>query len=95
MADRIDHAAEAVRAGQQAERAGRHQDRLEHLLNANVHATMALVEQQRLANLIAALTLTPSRLADETIKADASEVTRARIALRNAIRAEVREGLGL
>lgn len=62
---------------------------------ALAEATLALVEQQRTANLLAALTLTPSRLADETIKTDASEITRTRIALRNAIRAEVRDGLRL
>lgn len=62
---------------------------------AQVHATLALVEQQRIANTLAALSLGATALEDEPIKADAVDRTRARITRRNALRAAVREGLGL
>ena len=53
MSDRIDHAAEAVALLNLAA-AAQHQGDPRHLIAAaQVHATLALVEQQRIANLIA------------------------------------------
>ena len=66
MSDRIDHAAEAVALLNLAA-AAQHQGDPRHLIAAaQVHASLALVEQQRIANLIA--------LAKETFAAqEASE----------------------
>ena len=53
MSDRIDHAAEAVALLNLAA-AAQHQGDPRHLIAAaQAHATLALVEQQRIANLIA------------------------------------------
>lgn len=57
-ADRIDHAAEALRLMARAEKQG--SDALGDTLrlDAFVHSTLAVAEQQRIANLIALLTVT-------------------------------------
>ena len=58
MSDRIDHAAEAVALLNLAA-APQHQGDPRHLISASqVHATLALVEQQRIANEITLATLT-------------------------------------
>lgn len=55
MTERIDHVAEALRERAYAESPGPGDPTLatNWLLSAQVHATLALVEQQRIANLIA------------------------------------------
>lgn len=55
MTNRIDHAAEAEKHREYAESPGPGDPTLatNWLLSAQVHATLALVEQQRIANLIA------------------------------------------
>lgn len=62
MTERIDHAAQAVGLEQAAWQKGvpdgdalirTHEQRQDMILSAQVHATLALVEQQRIANLIA------------------------------------------
>ena len=58
MSDRIDHAAEAVALLNLAA-APQHQGDPRHLISASqVHATLAIVEQQRIANEITLATLT-------------------------------------
>lgn len=92
MADRIDHAAQAVAQGALAEGASETLDAIAHLLSAQAHATMALVEQQRIANLIA--------LAQLRVGATDLPVFR-HLAIESASEFEVRptaairEGLGL
>ena len=57
MSDRIDHAAEAVALLNLAVTA-QHQGDPRHLIAAaHVHATLALIEQQRIANLVALASL--------------------------------------
>lgn len=53
MADRIDHVAVAVASCKRAESARSLKAAEVYALNAQAHATLALVEQQRIANLIA------------------------------------------
>lgn len=55
MTERIDHAAEAIKHRDYAESPGPGDPQLatNWLISAQVHATLALVEQQRIANLIA------------------------------------------
>lgn len=79
MADRIDHAAEArdtlTEVGYPASNEGA-------MLHALTHATLALVEQQRIANLIA--------LGEECVGPGRDEVGRSA-----ELRPDVRDGLGL
>lgn len=56
MSERIDHVAKAIKAGDLATdawNAGRGEYATALLASAQAHATLALVEQQRIANLIA------------------------------------------
>jgi aminoglycoside phosphotransferase len=93
MSARIDHAAQAKQflpAQGDAMHAGR-------IAVAQVHATLALVEQQRIANLIAVATWNDQSLASYLARrADGAEVDydaeRARV---DAIFVTVREELGL
>jgi len=84
MTERTDHAAEAIRHRDYAESPGPGDPQLaaNWLLSAQVHATLALVEQQRIANLIAIHDeeFPPSFLTQEEW---------------DAVRAQIREGLGL
>ena len=59
MTERIDHAAEAQRHREYAESPGPGDPTLatNWLLSAQVHATLALVEQQRIANLLTYIAL--------------------------------------
>jgi hypothetical protein len=83
-AERIDHAAEALRimniahdnADQGAEWRSEHQ-----MKRSQVHATLALVEQQRIANLIAAIS---PRIVSNWSFSEAED-----------LRSEIRKGLGL
>ncbi|MDQ7877331.1 hypothetical protein Q9R08_05005 [Microbacterium sp. QXD-8] len=61
---------------------------------AQTHATLALVEEQRIANSIAALHLGTAAL-DHDNKVSADPKTARRVASRNALRRLIREGLGL
>jgi hypothetical protein len=63
------------------------------LTNAQVHATLAVDKQARIANLFAALSSHP--LTDEGWYSSASATVIARIEARNEIRAAIREGLGI
>jgi len=62
---------------------------------AQVHATLALVEQQRLANDIALLAQGSSALDIDDLKRASTPATKARAERRNALRRRIREGLGL
>ena len=61
---------------------------------AQAHATLALVEEQRLANEIALLAMGATAVEHDT-KPTATDVARARTDRRNALRRRIREGLGL
>lgn len=64
MNNRIDHAAEAVTCLKQAH--GKYTEQAQVLMaQAQVHATIALVEQQRLANLTTLATLPSDSLSDD------------------------------
>ena len=67
MSDRIDHAAEAVALLNLAA-AAQHQGDPRHLIAASqVHATLALVEQKRIANLIALAALVDQPTTHESL----------------------------
>lgn len=69
--------------------------RLTAVTAAGVHATLALVEQQRIANEIAVIRLGASAL-DEVAETKATvDTTRQRVRRFNALRARIKEGLGL
>ena len=90
MSERVDHAAEAVRImGEDGWTTG--------IAAAHVHATLALVEQQRIANLIAYVHVLEIQFA-EGVK-NPSEFdwqTRADSQARHGLAlADIREGLGL
>ncbi|WP_336633576.1 MULTISPECIES: hypothetical protein [unclassified Microbacterium] len=90
MSDRIDHAAEASRL-----LARRALDPALDIARAQVHATLALVEQQRTANLIAVATWNANALrtgGSRDGKPADREVENARV---DRLFAEIREGLGL
>lgn len=53
MADHIDHAAEALKTIASGKERGHPIDADSPIAEAQVHATLALVEQQRIANIIA------------------------------------------
>jgi hypothetical protein len=61
---------------------------------AQVHATLHLAEQQHTANLLAALGSGNALMHEGWVSATAPEAI-ARIEQRNAIRAQIREGLGV
>ena len=92
MTERIDHAAEARGAEQNAWQKGgpdgdalirTYEQRQDMILSAQVHATLALVEQQRIANLIA--------VGEHFEWAANSEAWQQ----ERVLRADVREALGL
>lgn len=96
--DRVDRADEAIFALERADKQG--DDALGDALRleALVHATLALAEQQRLANMIA-LVARNDRVQEMHGSAgtiDGRSVTAAQVQARNeAIFVEVRQGLGL
>lgn len=100
MADRIDHAAEARKAIEYAYPIVLPYDSAEAqyhgaLMEAQVHATLALVEQQRIANLIAVATWNANTLrtgGSRDGKPADREVENARV---DRLFSEIREGLGL
>lgn len=100
MADRIDHAAEARKAIESAYPIALPYDSAEAqyhgaLMEAQVHATLALVEQQRIANLIAVATWNANTLrtgGSRDGKPADREVENARV---DRLFSEIREGLGL
>lgn len=99
MTDRIDHATEARAALKGAQMNPVDADVMADpwLLAAQVHATLALVEQQRFANLIALATVPGSAGTLETAAAQALLIPAddSVWGARPTIRPEVREGLGL
>lgn len=88
--ERIDHAAEAQRIMGLAQHEQGHKWRSDHQMKrAWVHATLALVEQQRIANLIALL----------SGSGDTAYVMNGELNVYNrdnweSVRAEIRKGLG-
>ncbi|MDF2507276.1 MAG: hypothetical protein K0Q52_1135 [Microbacterium sp.] len=94
MSDRIDHAAEARRNIEglhdyQSEAGMTEASMLTVAIEAQAHATLALVEQQRIANLIA-LDMT---LEQYTVPADDEVGEEAYVSTR--LRSDIRGGLGL
>lgn len=89
MSERIDHAAEAVLCMKYAESpsAGSPEVAAVHMAQAQVHATLALVEQQRIANLIT--------VAGWVEEQGVGEVGALLDELRHGVAGEVWEGLGL
>lgn len=85
MSEHIDHVAEAIRLRNQGARADYHEEQLKLFTAAQVHATLALVEQQRIANLIAMFSLS------EEDASDAADLGFDYLAAAK----EIREGLGL
>jgi hypothetical protein len=65
------------------------------MLAAQVHATLALVEQQRIDNLIEVLRLPAGALEHADEKTAKTAISRQRVARANFARREIREGLGL
>ncbi len=102
MADRIDHAAEARKAIESAYPIALPYDSAEAqyhgaLMEAQVHATLALVEQQRIANLLSYVRGLDAQLnlADEHPGAF-DEVTRpAALERHSAVQRQIREWLAL
>lgn len=110
MSERIDHAAEARRLAEMASRA---YSTIEHrngevavaqelenqtlAVTAQAHATLALVEQQRIANLIAYVQLLETQYAEAARhQAEFDWSTRADSVARHGIALDrIREGLGL
>ena len=91
MSERVDHAAEAKFCLERATPHFTPDDATLMVANAQVHATLALVEQQCIANLIALGMYTNadgSRLAQNAVAAPNSEHS---VALND----DIREGLGL
>lgn len=62
---------------------------------AQTHATLALVEQQRIANEIAVLGLGASALDLVDEKKATVAITRTRVQRMNGLRTRIKEGLGL
>lgn len=83
MTERIDHVAQALRDRDYAESPGPGDPTLatNWLLSAQVHATLALVEQQRIANLLAWVEVDEGNGVDARFK-------------RNLYRARIKEALG-
>lgn len=90
--ERIDHVAEAIRLGQRAEQTGGIEEVNALHIAAQVHATLALVEQQRIANLLAYIAQQPRVLDACELP---NEVVEQYVDLLNATEATIREGLGL
>lgn len=82
--ERIDHGAEARLCGERAEHATNDMEALTQLVSAQAHATLALVEQQRIANLLAISHWTSTEHLGYKLDA-----------LRRGVAGEVWEGLGL
>lgn len=61
---------------------------------AQAHATLALVEEQRLANEIAVLAMGATAVEHDG-KPQTTDVAKARTDRRNALRRRIREGMGL
>lgn len=85
MADRIDHAATAYRTLDEVDWRDRYAS--VQVAEAQVHATLALVEQQRIANLI----IVAGWVMDSTVGDVGHDLDK----LRMGIAGEVWEGLGL
>ena len=91
MSERVDHAAEAVESLAAAKEWDTVPEAALLVADAQAHATLALVEQQRIANLIALGMYTNadgSRLAQNAVATPNSEHS---VALND----DIREGLGL
>jgi hypothetical protein len=100
MSDRIDHAAEARRNIEglhdyQSEAGTTEASLLTVAIEAQAHATLALVEQQRIANLIAYWQLHTPRSAEESFEHRHIEVSLIDTSGDRSIDSLVREGLGL
>ena len=92
MSDRIDHAAEAVALLNLAA-ATQHQGDPTHLIAAaQVHATLALVEQQRIANLVA---LTKNTFAAHEAREALSTLTTAKLGEQIGLRPDIAAALGI
>lgn len=98
MAERIDHAAEARKALGHITGVDPATNQITLALEAQVHATLALVEQQRIANLIALTDHAHQRFGNYAGEAGGmgvlfsyGETPESNIRLR----ADIREGLGL
>ena len=94
MADRIDHAAEARKhiewAHEQQGEKGRFDETVQHNATLAVaEATLALVEQQRIANLIAVIANAARMVADGTGSPEAY------LGVYSNVDPLIREGLGL
>ena len=92
MSDRIDHAAEAVALLNLAA-ATQHQGDPRHLIAASqVHATLALVEQQRIANLVA---LTKNTFAAHEAREALSTFATAKLGEQIGLRPDIAAALGI
>lgn len=97
MSERIDHVAEAISCGRRGETAATIEEAIAFTLNAQAHATLALVEQQQTANLIAYVQLLESQYAEGDRNPDAfDQATKAASVARHGVALDrIREGLGL
>ena len=100
MAERIDHAAEARKTSEQTLSYGEYSEdtgAIVSMIAAQTHATLALVEQQRIANHIAYVALLEAQYAEAAKHPGEFQwTTRAASESRHGLALDrIREGLGL